>query len=78
MIRQLKIAHDTAVTDRSAAMVTMKVMLVHANDELRQETNRVTQLKLARRLAGLRPRSLETPEDSLRHALRFSRAAGNI
>ena len=35
MIRQLKIAHDSAVTERSAAMVTMKAMLVHANDELR-------------------------------------------
>jgi len=48
MIRQLKIAHDSAVTERSAAMVTMKAMLVHANDELRRETNRLTQIKLAR------------------------------
>lgn len=30
MIRQLKVAHDTAVKDRSAAMVTLKAMLVHA------------------------------------------------
>ncbi len=70
MIRQLKIAHDSAVTDRTAAMVTMKAMLVHASDELRRETNRMTQIKLARHLASLRPRALGTPEDALRHALR--------
>jgi transposase len=46
MIRQLKIAHDSAVTDRTAAMVTMKAVLVHASDELRRDTNRMTQIKL--------------------------------
>jgi transposase len=56
--------------ERTAAMVTMKAMLVHARDELRRETNRMTQIKLARHLASLRPRSLDTPEDALRHALR--------
>jgi len=70
MIRQLKIAHDSAVTDRSAAMVTMKAMLVHASDELRGETNRKTQIMLARHLAALRPRALQTPDDALRHTLR--------
>lgn len=52
MIRQLKIAHDSAVTERSASMVTMKAMLVHASDELRRETNRMTQIKLARYLTA--------------------------
>lgn len=70
MIRQLKIAHDSAVTDRTAAMVTMKAMLVHGSDELRRETNRKTQIMLARYLAALRPRALETPGDALRHTLR--------
>ncbi|OJX75725.1 IS110 family transposase [Leifsonia sp. 71-9] len=70
MIRQLKIAHDSAVTDRSATMVTMKAMLVHGSDELRRETNRKTQIMLARYLAALRPRALETPDDALRHSLR--------
>lgn len=70
MIRQLKIAHDSAVTDRSAAMVTMKAMLVHGSDELRRETNRKTQIMLARHLARLRPRALESPDDALRHSLR--------
>ena len=70
MIRQLKVVHDTAVRDRSAAMVILKGMLVHGDDELRATTNRMTQIKLARHLAALRPRSLSTPEDALRHCLR--------
>lgn len=70
MIRQLKIAHDQAVEQRAAAMVTMKAMLVHAPDGLRHETAGKTQIALARHLAGLRPRRLEGPEDALRHALR--------
>lgn len=70
MIRQLKIAHDSAVADRTASMVTMKAMLVHGSDELRRETNRKTQIMLARHLAALRPRALESPDDALRHSLR--------
>ena len=70
MIRQLKIAHDSAVADRTASMVTMKAMLVHGSDELRRETSRTTQIMLARHLAALRPRVLESPDDALRHSLR--------
>ena len=70
MIRQLKVAHDSAVTERTATIVTMKAMLVHASDELRRETNRKTPILLSRHLAALRPRALETPDDALRHSLR--------
>lgn len=70
MIRQLKIAHDSAITERSAAMVTIKAMLVHAPDELREQTSKKTPVMLARHLAALRPRTLDTPQDALRHALR--------
>ncbi|MCT1607725.1 transposase [Nesterenkonia massiliensis] len=69
MIRELKIVHDTAVRDRTGAMVTLKAMLVHGDDQLRASTNRMTQIKLARHLAGLRPRKLTIPEDALRHSL---------
>lgn len=55
MIRQLKVAHDTAVKDRSAAMVTLKAMLVHAPDGLRQHTAGKTPIMLARHLAALVP-----------------------
>jgi len=70
MIRQLKVAHDTAVKDRSAAMITLKAMLVHAPEQLRAETARKTQKMIARHCSALRPRSLETPDDSIRHTLR--------
>ena len=70
MIRQLKVAHDTAVKDRTGAMVTLKALLVHSDEELRRETARKTQKMIARHCAALRPRGLETPEDANRHALR--------
>ncbi|MFI6495500.1 transposase [Streptomyces sp. NPDC050564] len=70
MIRQLKIAHDQAVEQRAAAMVTIKAILVHASDALRRETAGKTQISLARQLAALRPRPLEGPEDALRYTLR--------
>lgn len=70
MIRQLKVAHDTAVKGRTGAMVTLKAMLVHATEDLRRETARKTQKMIARHCAALRPRGLNTPEDANRHALR--------
>jgi transposase len=70
MIRQLKVAQDTAVKDRSAAMVTLKAMLIHAPEQLRKDTAEKTQIMLARHLAALRPRAMDTPEDSIRHTLR--------
>ena len=70
MIRQLKVAHDTAVKDRSAAMITLKAMLIHSSDQLRQDTAGKTQVMLARHLASLRPTRLETPDDSIRYTLR--------
>jgi len=70
MIRQLKVAHDSAVVNRSSTMIMLKAMLVHGSDEMRRETNRMSRPKLARYLAGLRPRTLETPDDSLRHSVR--------
>jgi len=70
MIRQIKVAQDTAVKQRAATMVTLKAMLIHAPESVRQETRDLTQIKLARHLAALRPRQLHTPDDSIRHTLR--------
>lgn len=69
MIRQLKAAHDTAVGNWSAVMVTLKVVLVHAPEPLTAETVGKTPRMIACHLASLRPRSLETPEDSIRYTL---------
>jgi hypothetical protein len=35
IIRQLKVAHDGAVQNRAAAIITLKAMLIHASDQLR-------------------------------------------
>lgn len=70
MIRQLKVAHDTAVKNRSATMITLKAMLVHASDSLKTETAGKTPRMLTRHLAALRPRAMDTPDDSNRHVLR--------
>ncbi len=70
MIRQLKVAHDTALKDRYSAMIALKAMLIHGSDQLRQDTARKTQVMLARDLASLRPTRLETPDDSIRRTLR--------
>lgn len=70
MIRQLKVAHDTAVKDRTGAMITLKAMLIHASEDLRRETAGKTQKMIARHCAVLRPRGLNTPEDANRHVLR--------
>lgn len=70
MIRQLKIAHDTAVGQRSATMVTLKTLIVNGPDDLRAKTDKMTNKTLARYLAATRPAGLETPYDALRHALK--------
>jgi len=70
MIRLLKVAHDTAVTARTAAMITLKNVLVHTPDDLRATTRHMTAATLARHLAALRPRGLDSVEDAQRHTLR--------
>lgn len=70
MIRQLKIAHGTAVKARASAMVTLKSVLVHAPEQLRREVTGKTPVMLARHLAALRPKTLQTPGDASRHTLR--------
>lgn len=72
MIRRLKVARDTAVKARTAAMVTIKAMLVQAQDALRAATADASQLALARRLTRLRLHGaeLKTPADALHCALR--------
>ena len=52
MIRQLKVAHDTGVKDRSAAMITLKAMLIHAPEQLRNDMAKKAQIMLARHPAA--------------------------
>ncbi|MFI5436449.1 IS110 family transposase [Rhodococcus baikonurensis] len=69
MIRQLKVAHDTAVKARATTMVTLKAMLVHAPEALRAEMAGKTQIMLARHCAALTTEHLDSPDDSIRITL---------
>lgn len=69
MIRQLKVPPGTAVKARATTMVTLKAMLVHAPESLRDEMARKTQIMLARRCAALTIERLDRPGDSIRITL---------
>jgi len=70
MLRQLKVARDTAVKARTAAMITLKQILVTAPPALRETLQPLTDHALVTRCAGLRPGPLDTPTASAKHTLR--------
>ena len=70
MIRQLKVARDTAVKARTVAMITLKQIVVRAPAPLREALQDLTDRSLLTRCAGLRPGPLDTPTASTKHTLR--------
>lgn len=70
MVRQIKIARDTAVKAKSAAIIALKTLLVNAPGELREALEPLTDRKLIDRCAGLRPGSIDDVTASTKHALR--------
>lgn len=70
MIRQLKIARDTARKARTSAIVTLKALLVTCPAELREQFDDLTDKILIDRCAGLRPGAVSSPTASAKHALR--------
>jgi transposase len=70
MLRQLKIAKDTAVKARTQAMVTLKTLVVTAPSELREQLDCLSKMTLIERCAGLRPGPLTTPLAATKHVLR--------
>ena len=70
MMRQLKIARDTAVKARTAAMITLKQLVVHAPPQLREALQALTDRQLLTRCAARRPGPLDTPAASAKHTLR--------
>ena len=70
MIRQLKIARDTAGKARTAAMVTLKQIVVNAPPHLREALHALTDHRLLTRCAALRPGPLDTPTAAAKHTLR--------
>jgi len=70
MVRQIKIARDTAVKARSAAIITLKTLIVNAPGELREILEPLTDRKLIDRCAALVSGDLIDPTASVKHALR--------
>ena len=70
MVRQIKIARDTAVKARSSAIITLKTLIVNAPGELRETLEPLIDRKLIGRCAELEPGQLLTPTASVTHALR--------
>jgi transposase len=70
MVRQIKVARDTAVKARSAAIITLKTLIVNAPSDLREVLDSLTDRKLIDRCAGLRPGDIVDPIASTKHALR--------
>ena len=70
MIRQAKIARDTARKGRTAAFVTLKALIVTCPDELRAQLDGLTAKTLVNRCAALRPGAVTSPTASAKHSLR--------
>src|SRR4051812_28579065 len=55
MLRQIKVAKDVAVKARTAAMISLKAVIVNAPPELRETLQPLSKMALIDRCAGLRP-----------------------
>ncbi len=70
MIRRVKIARDTARKGRTAAIVTLKALVVTCPDELRAQLEGLTDKALINKCAALGPGAVTTPTASAKHSLR--------
>jgi hypothetical protein len=70
MLRQLKIAKDTAVKARTAAMICIKAVLVTAHPDLREALQPLSKMALIRRCAALRPGAVGDVQAATKHTLR--------
>ena len=70
MLRQIKIAKDTAVKARTAAMVSLKAVLVTALPDLREALQPLSKMALIHRCAGLRPGLIDDVQAASKHTLR--------
>jgi transposase len=69
MVRQSKIARDTAVKARSTAIIMLKTLLVNAPSELREALEPLTERKLINACLALSPAAVHHPADAAQHAL---------
>ena len=69
MVRQIKIARDTAVKARSAAIITLKSLIVNASDALRESLDPLTD-RNSSTVARRSPGDILDPTASAKHSLR--------
>ena len=70
MLRQIKIARDTAVKARTSALITLKAVIVNAPAELREQIQPLGDKALIDRCAGFRPGPVDSTTASAKHVLR--------
>ena len=70
MLRQIKVAKDLAVKARTAAMISLKAVIVNAPPELRETLQPLSKMALIDRCAGLRPGPVTTVAAATKHTLR--------
>jgi transposase len=70
MIRQVKVARDTACKARTAAIITLKALTVNAPAELREQLDDLSDKALIDRCASFRPGPITDLAASAKHALR--------
>ena len=70
MIRQVKVALDTARKARSSAIIALKAMIVNAPAELRESLEGLGDKALLERCAGFRIRTMDSTTASAKHTLR--------
>jgi len=70
MIRQVKIARDTAVKARTQALITLKCIVVNAPAELREQLAPLSDKALLDRCASFRRGPIESTTASTKHTLR--------
>jgi transposase len=70
MIRVTKVARDNAVKARTSAMLSLKQVLVNAEDELRQSFKGLPKMTLIRRAAALRPGPIDNVTAATKQAIR--------
>ena len=70
MIRQVKVARDTARKGRTSAIITLKTLVVNAPAELRESLDGLTNRALIDRCARFRVSAMNSPTASAKHSLR--------
>jgi transposase len=70
MVRQVKIARDTAVKARSSAIIALKTLIVNAPGEIREALDSLTDRKLMERCADFTLGPVTDPTTSTKHSLR--------